>query len=136
MPLPSSKRGEFITAGKFLVVGLGNTLVGLLCIYVAKWFFGFGDTAANASGYAVGLVVSFTLNKTWTFGYVDALVPAVLKFIVVVAAAYLSNLATVLLAIWTFGVNPYEAHAIGVLPYAVLFYMGSRYIAFVRPVKC
>ena len=46
------------------------------------------------------------------------------------AAVYLLNLATVLAAIRSLGVNSYLAHAIGVVPYTVFFFLGSRHFAF------
>jgi putative flippase GtrA len=125
-----SERSTVDGAVRFVIVGMANTGIGLLCIYLAKWSMGFGDTTANLFGYLIGLAVSFVLNKTWTFAYSGAWWPAFARFLAVFAVAYLCNLATVLVAIKAFFVNSYTAHAIGVVPYTLLFYMGSRYIAF------
>jgi hypothetical protein len=46
--------------------------------------------------------------------------------------AYVANLTTAMIAIGTFGVNSYLAHAISIVPYTVLFYLGSRFFVFVR----
>jgi hypothetical protein len=43
--------------------------------------------------------------------------------------AYLLNVATVI-GILRLGINDYLAQAIGVLPYAIFSYLGSRYFAF------
>ena len=115
---------------KFAVVGIANTLVGLFAIYMCKWLLGFSDTLANISGYIIGLAVSYLLNRGWTFQHSGAALPALARFVLIFALAYLLNLATVLVAIHSFGVNPYLAQAIGIGPYAVLFYLGSRYFAF------
>lgn len=115
---------------KFLLVGVANTAVGLLTIYACKWALGLGDVAANACGYAVGLMVSFTLNRNWTFRHHGATWPAVLRFLLAFAVAYAANLTTVMTLIRTFGVNSYLAQACGIVPYTTLFYLASRYFVF------
>lgn len=117
---------------KFVVVGIANTLIGLIAIYLCKWLLGFSDALANISGYMIGFAVSFLLNRGWTFRHSGAVLPALGRFLTIFALAYLLNLATVLIAIHSFGVNSYLAQAIGIVPYTVFFYLGSRYFAF-RP---
>ncbi len=116
---------------KFVAVGLANTAVGLSIIYLLKWF-GSGDVAANAAGYALGLMVSFVLNRRWTFAHSGAAVPAALRFLLVFAVSYLANLFTVLWLIDVLHVNGYVAQVMGVPPYTILFYFGSRHFAFPR----
>ena len=118
--------------GKFLSVGVLNMLVGLLVIYACKWFFNAGDVAANAMGYAAGLVNSFALNSRWTFAYRGPQWPALLKFLAVAAVAYAMNLLTVLLLI-RYGVDSYLAQALGVPPYTLTTYLASKFFVFRRP---
>ncbi len=118
---------------RFLLVGVVNTITGLGIIYACKWFLGFDDISANVCGYLVGLTVSFTLNSRWTFQYQGRVWPAVARFLCVFLIAYATNLAVVLLLIENFGVNSYLAQAIGVPPYTLMFYAGSRWLAFREP---
>ena len=115
---------------RFLVVGVLNTLIGLLAIYLGKWWLGLGDVLANLFGYAIGLCFSFVVNRSWTFDHSGAVVPALMRFLVVFAIAYVLNLATVLVAIRVFGINAYIAQALGIVPYTLFFFLGSRYYAF------
>jgi putative flippase GtrA len=115
---------------RFALVGVANTLIGLFAIYFCKWALGLGDATANVCGYVVGLAASFTFNRGWTFGHTGAVLPALMRFLLIFGLAYLLNLATVLVAIRWFNVNSYLAHAIGIVPYTVFFYLGSRYFAF------
>jgi putative flippase GtrA len=117
------------TPVKFVMVGALNTIVGLAVIYAAKWM-GVDDAPANAMGYAVGLCVSFVLNKSWTFAYGGPAAPAFAKFLVVIGIAYLLNLATVLGAIRVLHVNGYLAQALGIVPYTLCTYFASRDFAF------
>lgn len=118
---------------KFLVVGLLNSAVGLAVIFLAKWSGAAGDVAANALGYAVGLVVSFGLNRGWTFRHTGAAVPAAARFAVVIALAYASNLLTVLLAIHVLHLGSYLSQALGIIPYTIFTFVGLRQYAFRRP---
>lgn len=114
---------------RFLLVGIGNTLVGLAVIYAVKAFFGVGDVAANALGYGVGFLISFSLNRSWTFRHQGVVTRALAAFLIVQAAAYSLNLACVL-AMIGFGIDSYVAQALGIPPYTVVSYLGSRYFAF------
>jgi putative flippase GtrA len=119
-----------VRIAKFLAVGVLNTLVGLGTIYLCKWLLGAGDVISNVIGYAVGLVNSFAWNRRWTFAHSGAVLPAAARFVLVFLAAYFVNLATMLAAIDVLGVNSYLAHAIAVVPYTTVFYLGSRRFAF------
>lgn len=115
---------------RFLVVGVANTLVCLFVIYACKWLFGFGDVTANLVGYVIAVANSFLLNRSWTFGNAGPVLPALGRFLIVFALAYVLNLVTVLAAIRLLDVNSYLAHIIGIAPYTIFFYFGSRYFAF------
>lgn len=117
---------------RFLFVGVANTLFGLLVIYACKWLLHFGDAAANLTGYLCGLMLSFLLNRSWTFRHRGAVLPALGLFLLVFAIAYVANLVCVLALICHYGVNAWLAQALGILPYTIVFYLGSRYLAF-RP---
>ena len=123
--------GDGLTAAaKFGIVGIANTVVGLVVVYLLKWMLGAGDVLANASGYLIGLAISFILNRQWTFRHGGAIASALLRFLSVFLVAYLVNLGTVLLAIDYFSLDSYIAQAIGIVPYALVFFLGSRYFAF------
>ena len=118
------------TALKFLAVGVANTLAGLTVIYGAKWLFRLGDIAANVAGYAVGLALSFLLNKHWTFRFGGPSGKAAVRFLGAFMVAYGANLLTVLTCIRVLGMDGYLAQAIGVIPYTVTFYALSKGFVF------
>ena len=120
----------FRQAGRFLSVGVANTFAGLMVIYATKWFLHLGDIAANVLGYAVGLSLSFALNSRWTFAYRGPYLPALGKFLLVILVAYGINLATVMSAIQYFGINDYFAQTIGVVPFTLTSYFGSKCLVF------
>jgi len=114
---------------RFLLVGGLNTLTGLGLIFIAKGFFGVGDVQANAFGYSVGMLVSYALNRSWTFAHRGSAGRSFLLFLVVQGSAYLLNLFCVM-GLIRLGVDTYLAQALGVPPYTIVSYLGSRYIAF------
>lgn len=118
---------EFV---RFLVVGVANSLVGLTAIYLAKWYFRADNFTANAIGYSIGLLVSFTLNSRWTFAYPGPRLPAIAKFLLVAIVAYGMNLLTVMFAIHYMSLNDYLAQALGIPPYTVTSYLASKYLVF------
>jgi putative flippase GtrA len=130
--VPTNLNNHIRTGVRFLGVGVVNTAVGLGLIYACKWFLELGDVFANFIGYGVGIVVSFTLNRRWTFRHEGAVHSAFFRFIFVTALAYMVNLSVVLCLIHGLGINSYLAQAGGVIPYTLVGYIGSRYFAF-RP---
>ena len=115
---------------KFLVVGAMNTAFGLITIYLCKSLLALDDLYANISGYSFGLILSFLLNRGWTFRHSGDVSAAMLRFLTIFALAYASNLLAVLIALRVFGVNSYLSQAMGIAPYAVIFYLCSRYFVF------
>jgi putative flippase GtrA len=117
-------------AAKFAVVGALNTLVGLSVILGGMAFFGMNDFAANALGYAVGMVVSFVGNRSWTFDHRGPWAPTLGRFLLMFAAAYAVNLLTLLLVRDGLRQNSYFAQIAGVMAYTVTFFVGCRVFAF------
>jgi len=134
--IPPSRASTFksvafdISTLKFLLVGGANTIFGLLIIYLLKWQFWLDDITANAIGYALGILLSFILNKRWSFQHDGAIFPALIRFLLVTALAYISNLAVVLASINLLYFNGYLAQALGIPLYTIVSYLGSRFYAF------
>ncbi len=116
--------------GRFVAAGALNTLLGLGVIFGVKLAFDAPEAAANAAGYAVGLALSFSLNRNWVFRSTAPARKTLYRFLIVFAAAYAANLVVVLAAADGFGVNGYLAQTLGVCTYTVLFYLGSRRFVF------
>ncbi|HVN41254.1 MAG TPA: GtrA family protein [Steroidobacteraceae bacterium] len=114
---------------KFLATGLANTAVGLGVIYAGMWA-GLGDLVANLVGYAVGLTVSFTLNRRWTFEHRGHAGRAALRFALSVCVAYAANVATLLAVRDGLGLSSWLAQAAAVAPYTVILYLLSAHFVF------
>jgi putative flippase GtrA len=115
---------------RFATVGLANTAIGLAAIYAVMFFFQTGPAIANAIGYAIGLAVSFSLNRVWTFNSDRPVGHVLPKYLLVAALSYLLNLGAVVAATSHFSVNPYLAQLLGVGIYTVCVFFGCRWFVF------
>jgi len=129
-PPGSARIAACVQPLRFLAVGAANTLAGLTVIYLAKLLLGFGDFAANVSGYACGLAIGYLLNSTWTFDYRGRNAAAIGRFLLAFLAAYAANLLTVWTALHHLHLNGYLAQALGILPYTICFYLLSKLFVF------
>jgi putative flippase GtrA len=114
---------------RFLAVGVVNTLVGLTAIY-ALMLAGAGIGWANFFGYALGLMISFTLNRIWTFASNEDAVATLPRYVVVAGVCYLLNLGVVLSATRDFSLNPYAAQLFGVVAYTTTMFVACRIFVF------
>jgi putative flippase GtrA len=115
---------------RFSAVGVANTAIGLAAIYAVLYFFGTGPVVANATGYAIGLAVSFSLNRAWTFDDTGSIGRALPRYLSVAAGAYLLNLITVLIGARLLGIGPYLVQLFGVAIYTVVMFLGCRWFVF------
>ena len=115
---------------KFATTGLLNTLVGLSTIYLLMAL-GSHYAVANVAGYLVGLVISFVLNRYWTFNRRDAAVGKdAMRFVLLFLVAYSCNLALVAVAIEELLIPPAVAQLMGVVLYNVLNFVGMKFFVF------
>jgi putative flippase GtrA len=121
--------------GRFAAVGVSNTCIGLSVIFACKAWLGLGDVAANATGYGVALLLGFALNRQWTFEHRGKPSTAFLRYLLVLALSYAANLATTLGAIHILHLDSYVAQAFGIVPYALVGYLGARLFAFASPLR-
>jgi putative flippase GtrA len=115
---------------RFGAVGMVNTAIGLLAIYAVIFFFNTGPVVANAIGYAIGLAVSFVLNRIWTFGDGRSVGKVLPRYLLAAAISYLFNLSVVLLGTYYFGVGPYLIQLFGIGVYTVTLFLGCRWFVF------
>lgn len=118
------------TLPRFLAVGVANTAVSLAVIVLAREALAFGHIVANAVGYATGLLLSFTLNRAWTFRDSGNVLTTFVRFLLVFAVAYAANLAVLKTTLDEWARTPYLPHLAGMVVYTLTFYVGSRLLVF------
>ena len=120
---------------KFLLVGVGNTLLSMVLMFLLE---GLGYWPSTAIAYVAGAVLSFFLNRSFTFQSDAPFWPSVGKFALNVAVCYLIAYSvaqplvslvlsrTAISAVWQERV----AKVCGMGLYTCINYVGQRFFAF------
>ena len=87
----------FKQAVKYSVVGVVNTLLTLVIIWIMTKKMGSSEAFSNFVGYFIGLISSFFLNRKWTFGSKGSIFGGAIKFFLVFLICYLLQLGVLLL---------------------------------------
>ncbi len=115
---------------RFGLTGLANSAVGWAVIFGGLWA-GLSGLAANAAGFGVGLVLSFTLNRRFVFGVRGAVRGReVAKFLAAFAVAYGVNLAVLFAAQGVLGKDSALAQLPAIGAYMVIFFLLSQFVVF------
>ncbi|NOX94884.1 MAG: GtrA family protein [Alphaproteobacteria bacterium] len=115
---------------KYSIVGLGNTVIGLSLIYLAMGVFGLSPALSNFFGFALTFLLSFAVNRSWTFQSNAHAGRSLIIFAAICAVGYLLNLGAVLAAINLAQIDAYIAQLFGVAIYASFVFLGSRFVVF------
>ena len=124
------------TPARFLLVGVINTLVGAGTMFILYNVFHCSDWVSSVANYLVGGVVSFFLNKYFTFRQRGWSWGQAAKFAVNVAVCYLiayglaKPLAAALLPVKSVSLRDNAAMLSGMCLYTILNYLGQRFYAF------
>lgn len=129
----------FLQSLRFGSVGLVNSAIGLSAIWIAMWL-GLSPLAANAVGYAIGIVISFTLNRIWTFRDLRGARPAkshgeAVRFGVSFILAYALNFVVVWIALETTSISPNLLQIAGMITFTATFFVLCRAWVFAKAPK-
>ena len=115
---------------RYCAVGLVNSAVGYAVILLGLRL-GLGDYAANAIGYAVGLALSYILQRCWAFAVTTP--PSWregARFLAAASLAYAANLAVLHTARAMGHVGSPLAQAAAMIAYSLSFFALSRFVVF------
>ncbi len=73
---------------KFIMVGILNTLVGMGLQFLFFNLFGWGEWISSIVGYILGSILSYFLNKHFTFKNKEKGIKPVIKFALNIAVCY------------------------------------------------
>lgn len=117
---------------KYCVVGVSNTLITAIIIWIMMKLLGCTDVLSNVVGYVAGVLNSFIWNKQWTFKKSSAgWVSSAIRFGVAFAVCYglqlilLLHLNRILTTI-----DPYYNQLIAMVFYTVINFIMNKYYTF------
>lgn len=124
------------TVLKFILVGVINTLVGTAVMFSFYNLLHFNFWVSSAANYIVGSIVSYFLNKYFTFKNTERGWKVVARFIVNISICYLiaygiaKPLVAYVLSGMSISVRDNGAMLVGMVLFVVLNYLGQRFFAF------
>lgn len=121
---------------KFIIVGIINTIVGAGIMFTLYNIFHCSYWFSSVMNYVIGSIVSYFLNKYYTFGNKKTSVKEIIYFILNIAICYLiaygvaKPLSLYLLDSYSKAVQENTAMLIGMVIFTGLNYLSQRFIVF------
>jgi putative flippase GtrA len=120
------------TFARFSLVGIVNTVVGYAVIFGLMYGAGIGPRTSNVAGYAVGLALSFTLNRRITFSSKAPVPGEFVRFLAAFGAAFALNLLVLHGCIAWLAIDPGVSQVPAGIAYVAVFYLLSKHVVFGR----
>lgn len=124
------------TVIRFIIVGIINTLFGTAIMFVFYNVFHLSYWISSASNYFFGSILSYFLNKGFTFKYGKTDFKSIFRFTVNILVCYLlaygiaKPVMKYLLSGYSVSVQENVSMVLGMILFVGLNYLGQRYFAF------
>ena len=121
---------------KYFLVGLINTAVGAAIMFIFYNCFNLSYWLSSASNYIVGSILSYFMNKYYTFKYKERNWGVVLRFALTIAVCYgvaygiAKRLIRSMLGAINVSILENGAMLVGLCLFATLNYFGQRFFVF------
>lgn len=115
---------------RFGLVGLLNTGVTLLVLFLFTRFTSWSYVVINIIGYGAGLTNSYIFNRLWTFKSRGNVLKEGTLFFLVFIASYTLQLTVLVILREITGVNPYLAQGLGMVVYTASNFLINKFITF------
>lgn len=110
---------------KYLIVGVFNTFFGFAIIFYCMYL-GVVAELSNFIGYFFGILISFFLNKKFTFKSNANLKNEFFKFVGSMYIAYIINLIILIIVIRFFNYNEYFGQILAGISYTIVGFLLSK----------
>ncbi len=124
------------TFWKFIIVGVANTLFGTAVMFLCYNLLHLGYWVSSAANYVFGSILSYFLNKYFTFQSREKGVRVVARFVVNITVCYLIAYGVAKpLTAWALSgagktIQENGAMVVGMCLFVCLNYLGQRFFAF------
>ena len=124
------------TVIRFIIVGVINTLFGTAIMFVFYNVFHFSYWISSASNYFFGSILSYFLNKSFTFKYGKTDFKSIFRFTVNILVCYLlaygiaKPVMRYFLSGFSVSVQENVSMVLGMVLFVGLNYLGQRFFAF------
>ena len=124
------------TFSRFILVGIANTIIGTVIMFVFYNVFHLSYWLSSASNYFFGSICSYLLNKHFTFRYHEKGFSSLLRFTLNILVCYLLAYGIAkpvmqwILSGYSITIQENISMALGMCLFVVFNYLGQRYFAF------
>lgn len=123
-------KADFIQAGKFLFAGL-VTNGSVYAVYLLLTATGMGHKTAMSLLFVAGMMLSYNMNKRWTFAHPDARDATLWRFVAAYLVAYMLNFVSMWVAVDRMGIPHYWVQAVNIVVISALLFAAQKYWIFV-----
>ncbi|MFZ5608413.1 MAG: GtrA family protein [Pseudomonadota bacterium] len=125
-------QGKFFKSDfyKFTLVGVANTAVGFFIIFFSMNILDLNPFLSNALGYGFGLIISYILNRIYTFNSNDRYFTSFMKFMLSFIIAYSLNIVTLYIFINVIYIEDNISQLFSIFTYTIAFYILSKHFVF------
>lgn len=126
---------------KFLIVGTVNTLIGLCIMFFLYNVMGWTYWSSSATNYFLTSILSFFLNKYFTFENKEKNITQVLRFTINIVVCYIlaygiaKPICLYMLSDYDIIIKDNISMIVGMCLFTILNYMGQRFYTFKKNVK-
>lgn len=115
---------------RFVLVGIFNTLLGYGVIFSCMYLANMSPETSNVAGYAVGLIASYLLNRSYTFKSKQSRPGEMIRFLIVFIVAYASNFAILIFLIHSINLHAGLSQVLAGVVYVAASYLMNKYYVF------
>ncbi|HEX2927263.1 MAG TPA: GtrA family protein [Ruminiclostridium sp.] len=116
---------------KYGLVGVVNTVITMIILFLLQNVFGVSYKIANGAGYVAGFINSFVLNKFWTFkGNQKSTFSQFIRFALVFAVCYAIQLGLVVLLVEKVHIGKNISQLIGMVFYTLVSFLLNKLFTF------
>lgn len=125
-----------LTFWKFILVGIANTLFGTAIMFLFYNLLHFNYWISSASNYIFGSILSYFLNKNFTFQNKERSWQVVFRFVINISICYAiaygiaKPLVRMLLSGQSVKIQDNGAMLVGMVLFVVINYLGQRLFVF------
>ncbi len=115
---------------KYGIVGVSNTLITAIVIWVMMKGLGCSDILSNIVGYAAGVLNSFIWNKRWTFQSDAGWMSSGFRFLVAFGICYLLQLGVLMYLNAHLSIDPYYNQLLAMVFYTAINFVMNKFYTF------
>ncbi len=130
-PLKKLNKKTFWQLVRFGIVGIMNTLITLIIIYILQEICFVDYKIANAIGYIAGVINSFFWNKLWVFKKLNSnFIPEIALFLISFGTCYGVQFIALLILVEGLQIPDMWAQLLGMVIYTLCNFTLNKFITF------